>query len=125
MKFIDTHCHLYLPEFEPDAPAMMQRAFEKGVEKFYLPAIDSQSMDPLLLFEKNYPRHCFAMMGLHPCSVNEGWLQELKRAEEQLIQRRFAAIGEIGLDFYWDRSFEQQQYLVFRQQIEWAKQYEL
>jgi TatD DNase family protein len=125
MKFTDTHCHLYLPEFEPDAAAMMQRALEKGVEKFYLPAIDSQSMEALLAFEKSYPGSCFTMMGLHPCSVNDGYLQELKRVEEQLIQRRFAAIGEIGLDFYWDRSFEKQQYLALRQQIEWAKQYGL
>lgn len=125
MKFIDTHCHLYLPEFEADAADMMGRAFEKGVEKFYLPAIDSHTQHPLLLFEKDYPGHCFAMAGLHPCSVNEHYEQELRMVEEQLNHRRFAAIGEIGLDFYWDRSFDEQQYLCFRKQIGWALQYKM
>lgn len=125
MKFTDTHCHLYLPEFAEDMDAVMQRAFEKGVEKFYLPAVDSETLKAMFLLEKKFPEKCFAMIGLHPCSVKENYLDELKIVEDLLSQRKFAAVGEIGLDFYWDRSFEPQQYACFHTQIEWALQYNL
>jgi len=125
MKLIDTHCHLYLPEFVPDIAEVMQRAAANGVDLFYLPAIDSGSMEVMLDLEKKYPGKCIAMSGLHPCSVKDNYLQELKLVEESLQQRKFAAVGEIGLDFYWHRSFEQQQYEVFHRQIEWALQYDI
>jgi TatD DNase family protein len=125
MKFIDTHCHLYLSEFEADINATMQRASDNGVEKFYLPAVDSETLPAMFALEKQFPGKCIAMAGLHPCSVKENFIDELKIVEDLLKQRKFAAIGEIGLDFYWDRNFEQQQYESFNLQIEWALQYDL
>jgi TatD DNase family protein len=125
MKLTDTHCHLYLPEFEADIAATMQRALEKGVEKFYLPAVNSETLKALFALEKQFPGKCIAMAGLHPCSVKENFINELKIVEGLLKQRKFAAVGEIGLDFYWDKTFEQQQYQCFNLQIEWALHYNL
>jgi TatD DNase family protein len=125
MKLIDTHCHLYLPEFAEDIAAYLQRAAEKGVEQFYLPAIDSHTLEAMLSLEKRYPGKCIAMTGLHPCSVKADYIGELKIVEGLLGRRKFVALGEIGLDFYWDRSFEQQQYEAFHRQIEWALQYDI
>ena len=125
MKFIDTHCHLYSSEFADDIDATIQRAINNGVEKFYLPAVDTDSLTAMLSLEKKFPEKCIAMIGLHPCSVKENYINELKIVEDLLQQRKFAAIGEIGLDFYWDRSFYDQQYESFNKQIEWALQYNL
>jgi len=122
---IDTHCHLYLSEFEQDIEAVISNAREVGVEKMYLPAINSETHDQMLQLEAKYPGHCIAMMGLHPCYVKENYLEELLKVENYLKARNFAAIGECGLDFYWDTTFVQQQHLVLEQQIEWAKQYKL
>jgi len=122
---IDTHCHLYLSEFEQDIEAVISNARQVGVEKMYLPAINSETHDQMLQLEAKYPGHCIAMMGLHPCYVKENYLEELLKVENYLKARNFAAIGECGLDFYWDTTFVQQQYLVLEQQIEWAKQYKL
>ncbi len=113
MKFIDTHCHLYLSDFANDIINVVERAKSIGAEKFYLPAIDSEVIDEMLLLEKSFPGLCFAMMGLHPCSVKANFKNELKIAEEWLDQRKFAAIGEIGLDFYWDKNFTNEQYEAF------------
>lgn len=125
MELIDTHCHLYVPEFSKDIVAVMDRARMAGVKRFYLPAIDRENEPLLFDLESRFPGECLAMQGLHPCSVKEDFLEELKRVEGSLASRKFAAVGEIGLDFYWDRSFETQQYQAFHQQIEWALQYEL
>ena len=125
MTLIDTHCHLYLEEFSGDIDAVIRRAIAEGVEKFYLPSIDSGTLTAMLNLEKQFPGKCFAMTGLHPCSVKGNHMQELKIVEDSLSKRDFAAIGEIGLDFYWDRSFEKEQYAAFHQQIEWALQYDL
>jgi TatD DNase family protein len=125
MNLIDTHCHLYLPEFAQDIEAVMHRADEEGVMKFYLPAIDSATMPDLLNLEAKFPGKCCAMAGLHPCSVKEDFRSELKKVEESLGKRAFAGIGETGLDFYWDRSFEKEQYDSFQQQIEWAIHYRI
>lgn len=122
---IDTHTHLYLEEFDQDRKEMIARANSEGVRKFYLPAIDSAVIERMFQAEKDFPDQCFAMMGLHPCSVKENWKEELKIVEEWLGKRSFPAIGEIGLDFYWDTTFEKQQYEAFHQQIEWALQYKL
>lgn len=122
---IDTHCHLYVNEFKADISEVMERALAAGVESFYLPAIDSSEHLNMMLLEEQYPSVCYAMMGLHPCSVNENYLTELKIVEEWLTKRKFAAIGEIGLDFYWDTSFTEQQYRAFRMQIEVALHYNL
>jgi TatD DNase family protein len=125
MSFIDTHCHLYLKEFADDIKAVLDRAEAAGVNKFYLPAIDSETLQLMLSLEKSYPLKCRSMAGLHPCSVKENYKDELKIVEDILAERSFAAIGEIGLDFYWDRTFEAQQYETFHQQIEWALHYDL
>ncbi len=122
---IDTHCHLYLPEFDKDIETVMERAFQAGVERFYLPAIDSRTMDRVINLEERYPGAAFAMAGLHPCSVKEDVEQELAFIEQLLKARNFVAIGEIGLDYYWDKTFIMQQQEAFRRQINWARQYNL
>lgn len=123
--FIDTHCHLYLDEFKQDIKEVMERAEMQGVKKFYLPAIDSSEIDNMFALEEKFPGKCIAMMGLHPCSVKENYLDELVIVKEWLNKRKFAAVGEIGLDFYWDKTFIEQQFEAFRMQIEWSIQYDL
>jgi TatD DNase family protein len=125
MELIDTHCHLYVSAFSEDIDSVIERALNAGVTRFYLPAIDGENEKSLLDLEKKYPGICFAMQGLHPCSVKADSDIVLKHIEQSLAGRRFAAIGETGLDFYWDRSFEKQQYRAFHQQIEWALHYDL
>jgi TatD DNase family protein len=122
--FIDTHCHIYLPEFDNDIDFVIQRAEQQGVTRFYLPSIDSTTERDLLGLEERFPEKCFAMMGLHPTSVKENYKLELRWVEEWLKKRRFAAVGEIGLDFYWDQTFKSQQTVAFQQQIEWALYYD-
>jgi len=122
MRIIDSHCHLYLPEFANDIDAVMQRAEAAGVQKFYLPAIDSTVIADILAFEERYKDKCFAMMGLHPCSVKDNYKEELMIAETWLDKRPFSAIGETGLDFYWDKTFTAQQYTAFETQMQWALQ---
>ena len=125
MKLIDTHCHLYSKEFDNDRDEMIQRAEKEGVEAFYLPMVDSSSRAALLDLEARYPGICHGMTGLHPTSVKEDYRTELRIVEEDLLRRSWAAVGEIGLDFYWDRTFERQQYEAFHLQIEWAVQFRL
>lgn len=120
MKLIDTHCHLYVDEFREDINAVIERALQEGVEKFYLPAIDSSENENMFELEKKYPDKCFAMMGLHPCSVKENYEAELEKIKIWIDKRKFAAIGEIGLDFYWDKTFITQQYVAFEKQMQWA-----
>jgi len=119
---IDTHTHLYAEQFDEDRDEMIQRAVEAGVEKFYLPNIDSNSIEGMLALESKYPERCFPMMGLHPCSVKADYEAELAIVEEWLKKRSFCAIGEIGIDLYWDTTFFEQQQAAFRQQIAWAKE---
>jgi len=125
MKMIDTHCHLYSKEFDRDRREAIQRAEREGVEQFYLPMVDSGSRAALLTLEAEYPGVCIGMTGLHPCSVKEDYTTELRLVEEDLSRRTWAAIGEIGLDFYWDRTFECQQNEAFHLQIEWALRYRI
>jgi TatD DNase family protein len=125
MKMIDTHCHLYGEAFARDQAEAIQRAENEGVDRFYLPAIDSSSREALLALEARYPGKCFGMAGLHPCSVKGNYREELRVVEEDLARRRWVAVGEIGLDFYWDRTFEQEQYEAFRQQVRWALEYDI
>ena len=106
MTIIDTHCHLYAEEFENDIEQVIANAQQESVQQFYLPNIDSSSIESMLQLEAKYPGVCIAMMGLHPCSVNADYKKELQTVESWLQKRRFAAVGEIGLDFYWDRTFE-------------------
>lgn len=118
---IDTHTHLYSEEFDADRKEMIERAINKGVSKFFLPAIDSENHEKMLSLESEYPQHIFAMMGLHPCYVKpETWKEELKLVEQYLNSRDFCAIGEIGIDLYWDKSTLDIQTQAFEQQIDWA-----
>jgi TatD DNase family protein len=125
MMLTDTHCHLYHEDFNEDRQQVMERAGTEGVGRFFLPAIDSTFIGAMLQMESDFPGRCFAMMGLHPCSVKENYADELLVAEQWLSARKFAAIGETGLDFYWDKTFIPQQYDAFRQQVNWAKKYNI
>lgn len=119
---VDTHTHIYLDQFDDDRAEMMQRAKDNGVEKFYLPNIDSSSIDAMLNLEKLHPGTCVAMMGLHPCSVKENYKEELAIVKSWLDKRVFCAIGEIGIDLHWDTSTFEIQKEAFRTQIKWAKE---
>ena len=125
MNLTDTHCHLYAEEFAADIDAVVERAGREGITRFYLPAIDSSTHAQMINLEQRLPGTCFAMMGLHPCSVKENYLHELQLVEDWLLKRQFAAIGEIGLDFYWDTTFINHQYDVFKRQIELSLHYKL
>ncbi|MET0242048.1 MAG: TatD family hydrolase [Flavitalea sp.] len=122
---IDTHSHLYSEEFAADRAEMIQRAVSEGVTKIYLPAIDSNSAASMLDLEKNYPETCISMMGLHPCYVKENFEEELQFVRDWLEKRRFAAVGEIGLDYYWDRNFDEQQKIAFSTQMDWAIEFDV
>ena len=119
MYLIDTHTHIYLPEFEDDRAAVIQKAMDAGVEEMYLPAIDSTTHMAMFKVEDEYPV-CRAMIGLHPCSVNQDYNKEINIIEEYVSKRKFIAIGEIGLDFYWDKTFVKEQYEAFHEQIKIA-----
>jgi len=123
MKLIDTHTHLYVEEFKEDINEVLERALAEGVEKFYLPAIDSTETEALLQLEEKFPEKMFAMAGLHPCSVKENFKVELAKIEGQLAEREFAAIGETGLDFYWDTTFKKEQFESLHIHAQWAIQY--
>lgn len=123
--FIDTHTHLYSEEFNTDRTHIIKKAITSGVKKMYLPNIDSTSIEAMLQLENEFPENCFPMMGLHPCSVNENVESELKLVEEWLGKRKFCAVGEIGIDLYWDKTFFEQQKMAFKKQIDWALKYEL
>lgn len=125
MNWIDTHAHLYGEEFSADRTAMVERALAAGVSRLYLPNIDSTSIEGMLALEAQFPDNCFAMMGVHPCYINENVEQELSVVREWLAKRPFKAIGEIGLDFYWDTTYREQQYHAFRSQLELAREYNL
>lgn len=122
MRLIDTHTHLYLEQFDEDRDEMIRRALDSGVEQFFLPNIDSSSITKMLELEEAYPGRCFAMMGLHPCSVKENFEEELAIVRDWLDERPFCAVGEIGIDLYWDKTFLEQQKEAFLQQAEWAKE---
>lgn len=121
--FIDTHTHLYAEEFNADRTDIITNAVSSGVEKLYLPNVDSTSIDGMLALERQFPNHCFPMMGLHPCSVKENYKEELATVKSWLDKRRFFAIGEIGMDLYWDKTFVKEQEFTFRQQIDWALEF--
>lgn len=121
----DTHCHIYTDDFDSDLDEMMGRADLAGVKKFYLPAIDMSCTGRMDMLEERYPDRCFAMAGLHPCSVKENFMEEIGHVKLLLAKRKFAGIGETGLDFYWDKTFVTQQYEALHIQAELALQYHL
>ena len=121
----DTHTHLYSEQFDEDRNAMMQRAFDVGISRFFIPAIDSSYTQRMLDLEKAYSKNIFLMMGLHPTSVKENYKEELALVKDWIDKRNFYAIGEIGIDLYWDKSFLKQQQEAFKTQIQWAKEKKL
>ena len=121
----DTHTHLYSDQFDDDRAEMIQRAKEAGVSRFFIPAIDSTYTQSMLDLESNFKDDVFLMMGLHPTSVKENYKEELAHVKEWIDKRDFIAIGEIGIDLYWDKTFLPQQQEAFRTQIQWAKEKKL
>ncbi len=121
----DTHAHIYSKKFENNIESILVEAFEQQVSRIYMPNIDHQSIDNMLAVEEKYPKNCFAMIGLHPCSVKKYFEKELYIVENWLSKRKFFAIGEMGVDLYWDKTFFEQQQEAFRIQAEWAKKYRL
>lgn len=126
MTLTDTHTHLYSDAFDDDRDEMMLRAFDGDVKRFFIPAIDSETTQAMYDLENQYPDNVFLMMGLHPTSVKKDtFAKELEHVKSQLEKRKFYAVGEIGIDLYWDKSTLDIQQEAFHQQIEWAKQYNL
>jgi TatD DNase family protein len=125
MVLTDTHTHLYSEAFDEDRELVMQRAFQNNIQRMFIPAIDSTYTKAMLDLKKAYPDNVFLMSGLHPTHVKDNYLEELNHVRELLSQRSYVAIGEIGIDLYWDKSFLVQQKDAFRVQIQLAKQFKL
>ena len=125
MKYIDTHVHLYSADFDEDRSAVIKRAMAAGVEKFVLPNVDSHTLQPMLDLVNEYPQACFPLLGLHPCSVKEDFEQEMTIVEERLSSGQYKGVGEIGLDYYWDMTYQEQQLEALKVQLSLAKQYSL
>ena len=123
--FIDTHTHLYSAEFNDDRSEMIQRSLTNGVEKLLLPNIDIESIEGMHQLVKDYPTNCYAMMGLHPGYVKEDWEQQLAIIKDYLFKGNYIAVGEIGIDLYWDKTFIEEQKSAFSQQVNWAKELNL
>ena len=122
MQFIDTHTHLFVDQFNDDREAVVQKAIDDGVTTMLLPNIDLDSIADMHELVSKFPDNCIPMMGLHPCSVKENWEDELKVIKENLDKNEYRAVGEIGVDMYWDKSTRDIQMKAFAQQIEWAKE---
>jgi TatD DNase family protein len=125
MEFIDTHAHVNDLAFDEDRDQVIKRSIQAGISKIYLPNIDITTIEPILAVEAKYPQICAAMIGIHPCHISKDFEQQLEQVGEWLSKRRFAAIGEVGMDLYRDQSFQTQQQEAFAIQIAWAKQYQL
>lgn len=125
MIVTDTHTHLYSEAFDEDRNQAIQNAIDKGVRRFFIPAIDSTYTQSMLQLKKSFPDNVFLMTGLHPTHVKENFKEELRHVEEQLASRDYFAVGEIGIDLYWDKTFLKQQQEAFRTQIQLAKKYKL
>ncbi len=125
MIITDTHTHLYSEAFDDDRADMMQRTLEAGVSRLFIPAIDSSYTASMLKLEKDYPKHVFLMMGLHPTHVKENYIDEIAHVTEMLNSHKFYAVGEIGIDLYWDKTTLAIQQEAFRKQIKLAKQHKL
>lgn len=124
MIYTDTHTHLYDEQLLADEHNI-QQAIDAGVTKMYMPNCDSSTVDGMLQLADKWPQHCFPMMGLHPTYVKENYKDELAIVKEWLGKRKFYGIGEVGLDYYWDMTYQQQQIEAFETQIDWALEYDL
>ncbi len=122
---IDTHSHIYSEEFDADRDEVILRAQHAGVTKIILPNVDSDSLPRLLELEARYPDYCYAAVGLHPESVKENYQKELDVIRAELERRKYLAVGEIGIDLYWDKTYQKEQTIVFRTQVEWALEFSL
>lgn len=122
---IDSHAHIYTTEFDDDRDQVVERALSVGIEKILLPNIDLESIAPMLATEARYPDVCHSMMGLHPCYVNDNIEHDLAIIRQWFNQHTFIAVGEIGIDLYWDKTYQQQQEFAFRTQLQWAKELNL
>ena len=125
MHLIDTHTHLYLEAFDEDRNQVIERALSEGVKHFFMPSINSKYFNRMFQLEKQYSNKIHSMTGLHPCYVKDDFNEELAKVLDQLKLRKFCAIGEIGIDLYWDKSFLKQQQEAFQKQIEMAISYQL
>ncbi len=125
MFFVDSHTHLYLEQFGADRNEVVKRAIKEGVEMMLLPNIDKDSFDDMMALCNAFPDNCFPMTGLHPTSVKEDYEKELAEVEKQLEKNRFVAVGEIGIDLYWDKTYKTQQEDAFRKQLQLAKKFSL
>lgn len=125
MILTDTHTHLYSEAFDADRDTVIKNALDKGIDRFFIPAIDSSYTPSMLALEKAYPKNMFLMMGLHPTHVKDNYMDELRHVEGMLAKRRFYAVGEIGIDLYWDKTLLKQQQEAFKFQIRLAKKYGL
>jgi len=125
MNWIDTHAHLYSEQFQEDQDEMMQRSFRDSVDTILLPNIDKDSIQPLLDLVKKYPNNCYPMMGLHPGAVGADWAEQLALMKPYFTSHAMVAVGEIGMDLYWDKTYIEEQVLAFREQINWAKELQL
>ena len=125
MIITDTHAHLYSEQFDQDRTEMIHRALEAGVSRFFIPAIDSTYFNAMVTLETEFPENIFLMMGLHPTHVGENFEEELAFIKNQLDARNYYAVGEIGIDLYWDKTFLKQQQQAFKTQINWAKEKKL
>jgi len=125
MKLIDTHTHLYLPEFDNDRQKVIENAKQAGIQYAILPNIDRESIPQMKAMQTSYPDFCFMAMGLHPTSVKENYQEELDLIYDELKTGHYIAVGEMGIDLYWDKSFYEQQKNAFRKQAEWAVEFHL
>lgn len=125
MIFTDTHTHLYASEFDNDRKESIEKAIKNGITRFFLPNIETASIQPMLDLVWQFPENCYPMMGLHPCSVDANFESQLFQIQKWLKKRKFYAVGEIGLDFYWSVEFKDQQIIAFKKQCQWAIQQDL
>ncbi len=123
--FVDTHTHLFVDAFDEDRSEIVQKAIDAGVEKMLLPNIDIDTIDAMNQLAKDFPNNCYPMMGLHPGSVKEDWEERLEIIRKNLFDGGYIAVGEIGMDLYWDTTFVKEQAEAFRRQVEWAKELQL
>jgi len=123
--FVDTHTHLFVDAFDEDRAEIVQKAIDAGVEKMLLPNIDIDTIDAMNALSKAFPNNCFPMMGLHPGSIKEDWKDRLEIIRKNLFDGGYVAVGEIGMDLYWDKTFVKEQAEAFRMQVEWAKELKL
>ncbi len=123
--FVDTHTHLFAEEFNDDRSEVIQRALNANVQKMLLPNIDVETIPAMYELEQQFPDNCFAMMGLHPCSVDANYRKSLDKIHQELKKRPFIAVGEIGIDLYWDKTFVEEQKEAFKIQISWSKEYDI